>query len=65
MARLIAFLYGLAAYAMSVVTLLYIIGFVGDLIVPKTIDSGAAVPLPEALFVDFALISLFAIQHSV
>lgn len=65
MARLIAFLYGLAAYATSVVTLLYIIGFVGDLIVPKTIDSGAAVPLPEALFVDFALISLFAIQHSV
>jgi protein-S-isoprenylcysteine O-methyltransferase Ste14 len=65
LARLIAFLYGLAAYAISVVALLYIIGFVGDLIVPKTIDSGLAVPLPNALFVDFVLILLFAIQHSV
>jgi protein-S-isoprenylcysteine O-methyltransferase Ste14 len=64
-ARLIAFLYGIAAYATSVVALVYVIGFVGNLIVPKTIDSGASVPLPEALFVDFALISLFAIQHSV
>jgi protein-S-isoprenylcysteine O-methyltransferase Ste14 len=64
-ARLIAFLYGLAAYATSVVALLYIIGFVSGLIVPKTIDSGAEALLPEAMIVDFALISLFAIQHSV
>ena len=35
------------------------------MIVPKTIDSGLAVPLPYALFVDFVLILLFAIQHSV
>ena len=65
MARLIAFLYGLAAYATSVVALVYIIGFVGDLIVPKTIDSGAGALLPEAVVIDFVLISLFAIQHSV
>ncbi len=61
--QLIAFLYGLAAYATSVIALLYIIGFVSNLIVPKTIDSGAEVLLPEAVIVDFVLIALFAIQN--
>ena len=33
--------------------------------VPKTIDSGAIVPLGEALIVNLVLLSIFAIQHSV
>jgi methanethiol S-methyltransferase len=63
--RYIAFVYGLVSYAVSVVTLLYTIGFVANLIVPKTIDSGPAPPLAEALLVNLLLMVAFAIQHSV
>ena len=63
--RIIAFLYGLVAYGIFFVTFLYAIGFVEDLIVPKTIDSGSAGPTAQALIVNLVLMSIFAIQHSV
>ena len=65
MARLMAFLYGLAAYLVFVVAFLYAIGFVTGLVVPKTIDTGALVPVGEAFIVNLLLLSLFAVQHSV
>ena len=65
MGKFIAFLYGLAAYLVFFVTFLYAIGFVSGLVVPKTIDTGAVVPLTEALIVNLLLMSLFAVQHSV
>jgi protein-S-isoprenylcysteine O-methyltransferase Ste14 len=61
----IAALYGLFCYAVFLATFLYAIGFVGDLVVPKTIDSGPGSALPEALAVDLLLLGLFAVQHSV
>ena len=63
--RLLAFVYGFASYAIFFVTFLYAIGFVSGLMVPKTIDSGAVGPMPEAIIVDLILMSVFAIQHSV
>jgi protein-S-isoprenylcysteine O-methyltransferase Ste14 len=65
MGRFIAFLYGLASYVAFFVTILYAIGFVSGLVVPKTIDTGAVVPITEAFIVNLLLMSVFAVQHSV
>lgn len=65
MAGLFAALYGVVAYSFTLVALLYLVGFVGNLVVPKSIDAGASGPLLQSLLVDAALIALFAIQHSV
>jgi methanethiol S-methyltransferase len=65
MSRHASVLYGGAAYAVFLGTFLYAIGFVGDIVVPKTVDSGAPAPLPAALIVNTLLLGLFAVQHSV
>jgi protein-S-isoprenylcysteine O-methyltransferase Ste14 len=65
MSRILAFLYGLVAYCVFFVSFLYAMGFVTGLVVPKTIDVGAIVPVGEALVVNVLLMSLFAVQHSV
>ena len=65
MGRFIAVLYGLVSYMAFLGTILYAVGFVAGLVVPKTIDSGTLVPATQALIVDLLLMSVFAIQHSV
>jgi methanethiol S-methyltransferase len=65
MAKGISVVYAVAAYLLFLATFLYAIGFVGDVLVPKTLDSGVAGALTIALVVDAILLSIFAVQHSV
>ncbi|MGZ5804663.1 MAG: methanethiol S-methyltransferase, partial [Xanthobacteraceae bacterium] len=65
MSRIIALLYGIVCYAITVATLLYAIGFVENLPVPKSIDTGETASLLVAIAVNLVVMSIFAIQHSV
>jgi protein-S-isoprenylcysteine O-methyltransferase Ste14 len=58
------FVYGVFCHLLFLVTFAYMAGFVGNLLVPKTIDSAPADGL-YAAGVDLLLIGLFGLQHSI
>jgi methanethiol S-methyltransferase len=63
--RIAIFAYGMACYLLFLVTFLYAAGFVGNILVPKSIDSPATMPFGQALLIDIGLLALFALQHSI
>ena len=65
MGKIFGFLYGLISYVVFFATFCYMVGFTGDLVVPKTIDSGAMGPFGMSVLIDVLLCGLFAVQHSV
>ena len=65
MNRILTVGYGAMCYLVFLVAFLYAIGFVGNIVVPSSIDNGIAASTAEALIVDVLLLGLFAVQHSV
>lgn len=65
MTRPLALLYGLACYVVFLFAFAYAIGFVGNLVVPRSIDSGEVGAFWPSLLVNVGLLGLFAVQHSV
>ena len=62
--RIAIFTFGVVSYAIFFATFLYSIGFLINVGVPKSMDSAAEGSLGLSLLIDLALLSVFAVQHS-
>src|SRR3569832_2066501 len=64
-ARFLMLFYAIVSYGAFLVSCLYLVGFVGNYWVPKSIDLGSPAGSGEAVIADLLLLGAFAIQHSV
>ncbi len=63
--RVTVFTYGVVSYLVFFAWFLYAIGFIGNILVPKSIDSAPTVPFWTAVLINSLLLGIFAVQHSV
>lgn len=64
MKRTVFLVYGLLCYLVFLAAFLYAIGFVGNLVVPKTIDADFRTIGAVDWLINIVLLGLFAVQHS-
>ncbi len=62
--RVLFFIYGIVCYLIFFCTFLYAAGFVGNVLVPKSMDTGGETPIVEALIINLLVLGVFAVQHS-
>jgi protein-S-isoprenylcysteine O-methyltransferase Ste14 len=65
MRRWLFFLYGAGNHILFFGVYAYLAGFVGDFLVPKSIDTPSAGYTSKAVAIDIGLLLLFAAQHSI
>ena len=65
MKKALIFIFGIVAYAIFFFAFLYAIGFTGNVLVPKSIDSPSDVTIFQALLTNLILLGIFAVQHTV
>lgn len=65
MSKKLSFFYGLVSYGVFFFSFLYAIGFTGNIIVPKSIDTGGDSGIFTALIINMVLLGIFAVQHTI
>jgi methanethiol S-methyltransferase len=65
MKRWLFFIYGVFSHVLFFGVFAYMAGFVGNFLVPKSIDSPAAGTTATAIAINLLLLGLFAAQHSI
>src|SRR5262249_15292227 len=63
--RVAAVIYGIASYLAFLCSCLYAVAFIGNYLVPKSIDIGSEGGLVQSILIDVVLLGVFAVQHSV
>jgi len=65
MKKVLSFVYGLVNWVGFLGIFMYMIGFLGEFLVPKTVNSGIEGPMGQAILINLLLIALFGIHHSI
>ena len=65
MRKTLSFIYGVFCYVVFILSFLYAVGFLGNLIVSKSIDAGDESNLGLSLIIKIMLLGVFAVQHTI
>jgi protein-S-isoprenylcysteine O-methyltransferase Ste14 len=65
MSRAAVLAFGVIAYSVFFAIFLYLIGFLSNAVVPKTINTGTTGSTLEAVLVNVGILAIFAVQHTI